>query len=63
MLHMKTKDRFKKNIFLHIVLQRQVIDIYIKRRRKLVWFFGKSIILCYLMPNATYSYILDIYDL
>ena len=29
----------------------------------LVWFYGISTIVGYLMPNPLYTYILDIYDL
>ena len=29
----------------------------------LVWFYGISTIVGYLMPNPVYTYILDIYDL
>ena len=29
----------------------------------LVWFYGTSIIVGYLMPNPLYTYILNIYDL
>ena len=36
---------------------------YVNRYLILVWFYGTSTIKGYLMPNAFYGYISDIYDL
>ena len=41
-----------------------MILVYIKYIRiGLIWFYGTSTILGYLMSNLLYTYILDIYDL
>ena len=39
-------------------INKYILDIY-----SLVWFYGISTIVDYLMPNQYYTYILDIYDM
>ena len=41
----------------------QTIDETLRGTTTLVWFYGISTIVGYLMPNSLYTYILDIYDL
>ena len=38
-------------------------EIYLEKTSGLIWFYGISPVVGYLMPNPLYSYILNMYDL